>query len=76
MIERQNQRLKRLSALWEQDFFNFDDVDGRYEIQGLKDQVMALNAQIKELQTVKKLPRSTVLDRWSACFDKRIAYDC
>ena len=55
MIERQNQRLKRLSALWEQDFFNFDDVDGRHdEIQGLKDQVMALNAQIKELQTVKK----------------------
>ena len=55
MIERQNQRLKQLSALWEQDFFHYDDVQGRQdEIKTLKDQVMALNEQIKDLQAPKK----------------------
>ena len=55
MIDRQNQRLKRLTAMWEQDFFNYDDVEGRQdEIKSLKDQVMALNEQIKDLQSPKK----------------------
>ena len=55
MRKRQMERMKRLSSLWEQDFFAFEDGQGRQdEIQSLKDQVLALNDKIKHLQTEPK----------------------
>ena len=49
----QIERMQRLSKLWEQEFFSFDEgraEDKVNEIQQLKDQVYALNKQLKSIQ--------------------------
>ncbi len=51
MRERQMQKMKKLSKLWEEDFFAFnDEKDTETEIKDLKSQVLALNEKIKGMQ--------------------------
>lgn len=51
MRERQMQKMKKLSKLWEEDFFAFnDEKDTESEIKDLKNQVLALNEKIKGMQ--------------------------
>ena len=52
MRTKQMERMKKLSRLWEEDFFAFNDTTGDEinEVKDLKDQVLALSEKIKTLE--------------------------
>lgn len=51
MRTKQMERMKRLSRLWEEDFFAFNDAgDDVNEVKDLKNQVLALSEKIKTLE--------------------------
>ena len=59
MRERQMQKMKKLSKLWEEDFFAFnDEKDTETEINNLKNQVLALNEKIKGMQKDGEISKS------------------
>ena len=51
MREKQIKKMKKLSKLWEEEFFAFnDEKDTEDEIKDLKTQVLALNEKIKGIE--------------------------
>lgn len=60
MRTKQMERMKRLSRLWEEDFFAFNDAgDEVNEVKDLKNQVLALSEKIKTLEGVTSKKRTS-----------------
>ena len=60
MRTKQMERMKRLSRLWEEDFFAFNDAgDEVNEVKDLKNQVLALSEKIKNLEGVTSKKRTS-----------------